>query len=189
MQKEPKKLGENEYYVTDLNCLHQKDHRNKSIDDGTYFKYREWKLKRHKVILGILFHRGIETLFETTEQFIQIELGKYVLYGRPDIIEDKKVIEIKYTSKISDEKIDSYVLQAGLYAYALDLPRAEIHILTPYTYKVVEVNRNMIAGAVRIAQWILEEKVAPRFKFWCWYCPYNCIYRKAGKPCMFTSKK
>jgi len=160
----------------------------------TYYQFKyplkpEYRFKR-SLIMGKAIHLWIEELLlkHKSELGVDIEvevpvearIGGMVVRGYADIILDNVLYEIKTVNHIPSKPYFEHQLQAGFYAYMLNLDKYCILYVSDYgsTVYCMETNRgilNVFRERVATLKRSLEEgKPPPRERsVLCNYCPYR----------------
>jgi hypothetical protein len=146
--------SENEVHVKYLcYCKHKMDNTD-----------RKNILRKDAVILGNIVDEGVKRILGMQVDTISKKVGKYTVYGTPDIIVDGKVIDIKFSAYPRKQAGTHDIMQMKLYLWLYDVDVGYLWYLIPKEFQEFEVS-----GAYSDEEVIrlIENHTSPR---WDWEC-------------------
>ncbi len=152
-------------YITDLYCIKQAELRRKY---GSEFK------GNHFTLMGNLIHKGIQETVKGYKSEIPITIGD--LHGRADMVKDDTLYEIKYSPFGNQKNNDLYLLQASMYAHALDVSNVELLMLSGLNNYSVNIGGKTIEEYYQKAMSIFKDNTYPTMEAKCKYCEYKGIH-------------
>jgi len=153
-------------------CLLKKKYREQ------YPEIAEATLYKPSVQVGEAIHAFIEGLpaIDAVQKVFKKRANRYLIGGRPDIVNERAVYDIKFVTKMPKEPLPHHVLSAGVYAWLTDRPEAHVVYISPRTFREYVVSPVPVETVIRLIE-------RPRYPLWDWedlYCPFVeiCPYAK-----------
>ena len=117
---------------------------------------------------------------ESTEANIEIKVtidGKEkVLVGRPDLLFEDCVVEIKYSRDLTDKPLEHHINQLKMYLFMTGKKQGYLVYITPQGLREFTIEEQFDANSFKefIATW-----KSPRYDWECEYCEFRfiCPYR------------
>lgn len=176
-----KRINNDDVYITELvNCPMKYYLRLRYPSLMVQYNFNE------KILIGKLLHEGIESIIRRIislannnieiEKPISLEIDGLRVIGRADIVTDSEVIEIKTTRSCNGLPHDNHMLQASIYAYALNKPSARlVYIVLNNDVRILEYYVDPITreDLEKLVMEFREAKPSPRYTWECNYCIFK----------------
>ena len=156
MSERKYEIGENDWHAKALCFCRKKVLEQRFVDIAM----------KELVVLGILVHRGVSSVIGYEEKVFSKKVGKYTIYGTPDIVNGEDVIEVKFTSRLPSEPREFDVMQLKIYLWLLDKEKGYLWYFSPYGFAEYEVSGKFTDED------ILNLIENPKTPLWSWECRY-----------------
>ena len=158
-------------YVTDLVRCSQQAHFDRLYPDIAVYRYAN-----HKIVEGLLIHRGLSSIFgDSSEVEREVEVDGVKIRGRADLLLDDTIYEFKF-SNIRNGPHGHHILQLRIYLWLFNVKKGYLVYFTSdgiYEYMVEDpISEDEVKELLRELQ---ENKIHPRHEWECRYCIYTTL--------------